>query len=59
MRAALRVRDGAVEGLHPYVVKKMQNNKISSPEKKLASVLRALFLQRAGYADEEEATTLL
>lgn len=58
-RAAVRVRDGATEGLHPYVVKKLRNNKILSPEQNLAHALRALFMQRAGYADNEEATSLL
>ncbi|MBM3204572.1 hypothetical protein FJZ48_01155 [Candidatus Uhrbacteria bacterium] len=58
-RAALRVRDGAIDGLHPYVVKKWRNNKIISHERYLAIALRALFMQRAGFSDDQEATTIL
>lgn len=58
-RAALRVRDGAIEGIHPFVVKKLKNNKISEPEAHLARALLSLFAQRNGLAAEDEPATLL
>lgn len=56
-RAALRVRDQATSGLHPYLVKKLQKQ-IPSLEEKHAAMLLALFLQRAGYGDESEVVSL-
>jgi len=57
-RAALRVRDRATEGLHPYMVKKMSALPSQNLEEKFAHTLLALFCQRAGYAAEDEGTLL-
>ncbi len=58
-RAALRARDGAIDGLHPFVVKKMKMKAATHAEEKAACLLRALFCQRAGYAADTEAIALL
>ncbi len=58
-RAALRVRDGATGGLHPFLVSKMKGRAFHELEAALGASLAALFSQRAGYGDEIEASTLL
>ena len=58
-RMALRVRDGAFEGVHPFVIKKLKNNTISFPEERFARVLLSLFAQRSGLAAEEEPAIIL
>ena len=57
VRAAIRVRDGAVQGLHPYVVKKLSGIKQLHLEKKLRSVLRAQQQQRSGLGVADEVLT--
>ena len=57
-RSALRVRDGATSGLHPYVVKKMQR-RYSDLEMKHLHTLLSLFLQRASYGTDVESAVLL
>jgi len=58
-RAALRVRDNATEGMHPFVVKKLQRMNIAQPEEAHAAALLALFMQRSGAGSEDEIVTLL
>ncbi len=57
--AAIRVRDRDVAGLAPFVVRKLQSGKILNVEVLLGAVLKMLFLQRAGFSNEEESTTLI
>ncbi|MCC7357461.1 hypothetical protein IT408_03060 [Candidatus Uhrbacteria bacterium] len=59
IRAAIRVRDGATQGLHPFVVKKMSNIKPLNLEKRLRSVLRAQQQQRSGLGTTDEVLTSL
>lgn len=54
-RSALRVRDGATEGLHPYVVKKLGTLPSQNLEERFAHTLLAFFCQRSGYAADDEA----
>jgi len=58
-RAAVRVRDNATDGLHPYVIKKMRVGKFEQGEKKIARSLIGLLSQRAGYGSEEDSGMLL
>ncbi|MFA6429504.1 MAG: hypothetical protein WCV84_03330 [Patescibacteria group bacterium] len=60
-RASIRVRDKDTDGIHPYVLKKMQASAKNRKdgEKRLALLLRALILQRVGYGNEEEVSALL
>jgi len=55
-RAAIRVRDADVEGLHPYLVKKMQNVSKNSHnlDVSLSVLLHALLCQRIEYGTEED-----
>lgn len=57
-RSALRVRDGATSGLHPYVIKKMQRAYPHLEEKQLRTLL-ALYLQRASFGNDQESATIL
>lgn len=58
-RAALRVRDGATEDLHPYVVKKMRIIKYNNLEALFARSLVSLLAQRAGYGTEDEVAATM
>lgn len=58
-RSALRVRDGAVEGLHPFVVRKMRGQRFADGDEAFARVVESFFMQRSGYGDDKEALTLL
>ncbi|MSR85261.1 hypothetical protein EXS71_02390 [Candidatus Uhrbacteria bacterium] len=58
-RAALRIRDGATHGLHPYVVKKIGAAQHQDLEQIFAVALSALFSQRAGLAADHEVANLL
>lgn len=60
-RAALRVRDRDMEGLHPFLIRKMQSlntNKINL-EQIFATLLMTLLAQRTGYGSEEEILAML
>ncbi|HEU0051231.1 MAG TPA: hypothetical protein VFQ60_04225 [Patescibacteria group bacterium] len=57
-RAALRVRDQATVGMHPYLLKRMQSRLIQKPELALAAALRTLLSQRAGLGDERDVAPL-
>ncbi len=57
MRAAIRVRDGSVKGLHPFVVKKLSGLKQGQFEKKIRSLLRAQQQSRSGLGVAEEVIT--
>lgn len=59
VRAAARARDGAVEGLHPYVVRKLGRMRLSGVERLLGAAITAHVSARAGLSDEAEASTLL
>lgn len=58
-RSALRIRDQATEGLHPFVVRKMKGQQLMQGEELLARVIESFFLQRSGYGDETDSLTLL
>ena len=58
-RAALRVRDNATAGMHPFVVKKIQRMNVEQPEVAHAAALLAMFMQRSGAGREDEIVTLL
>lgn len=59
LRSALRVRDGAVRGLHPFVVKKLSGLKRPDLERVLRRLLRVQVVQRSGYAASDELESLL
>lgn len=58
-RAALRVKDGEMSGIHPYVAKKIGQMRIPFPAKKLLRGLRTLVGIRQGVANADEMQTLL
>lgn len=58
-RSAIRVRDAATEGLHPFVVKKLATFRQSDTPKMLLGVLRTHASIRSGLADISEAESLL
>lgn len=58
-RVAVRVKDRALDGLNPYVARKIQGQRIPTPEKNFAQLLQALLAQRAGFAAEEDVFDLL
>lgn len=58
-RSALRVRDGAVEGLHSFVVRKMRGQRFEDVDEAFARVVESFFVQRSGYGDDKEALALL
>jgi len=57
--AALRVKDRDVAGLPPFVIRKLQGMKMVEPDIVFASALEMLFLQRAGFCNEMESTSLI
>lgn len=58
-RAAVRVRDGATEGIHSFVARKLQGQSLGKADEALARLIEGFFLQRSGYADEKEVTSVL
>jgi hypothetical protein len=58
-RAALRAQHGAVQGLHPYVVKKMGTIRHGHIAELVRGPLRTHYAIRSGLADITEAETLL
>lgn len=60
VRALLRVRDGAVQTLPSFIVRKLQAWRIDTyTEERFARVILYYLLQRSGYGNEEEATLIL
>lgn len=57
--AAIRVRDREVSGLPPFVVRKLQGMRSPNPDEIFAASLEMLFLQRAGFCNEQESTNLI
>jgi hypothetical protein len=57
-RSLLRVRDGATQGLHPYVAKKLAYIKSPTASKKFLRVLRAFVANRTGLSSADEVETL-
>lgn len=58
-RSAVRVRDGATDGLHPFVVKKLGGLRQPHLTNILRGTLRAHAAIRSGLADISESETLL
>lgn len=58
-RSAIRVRDGATDGMHPFVVKKWQHTPPSPLESTLASLIRAQMAQRSGLGSDSDVLTML
>jgi hypothetical protein len=58
-RAAIRVRDGATDGLHPYVVKKLQRIPPSPLEPTLAALIKAMISQRSGLGTDSDVLPIL
>jgi hypothetical protein len=60
IRALLRVRDGAAQTLPSFIVRKLQTWRLDTrTEERFARIILYYFLQRSGYANEEEATLIL
>ncbi len=57
--SALRVRDRDTANLSPFVVNKIQRMNISETENLMSHVLMIQYLQRLGFADDQEALSLL
>ncbi len=58
-RAAVRVRDGVTEGIHPFVARKLRGQALEKADEALARAVEGFFMQRSGYADEKEALGVL
>lgn len=58
-RALLRVLGGEIQGLHPFVVKKLSRGRNAQGETRFAQSLAALMLTRSGLSKEEEIGLLL
>lgn len=58
-RSALRVRDGAVQGLHPFVAKKLRSVDAARAELVEQRAVEVVFAARSGMCSEEEAESLL
>lgn len=59
MRSAIRVRDGAVEGLHPYVRQKLSRMSGTHWNKLFSMSVVSLVSTRTGLCRDEESLTLL
>lgn len=55
----IRVRDGAVENLHPFVIKKFRKTIMVDAEKKTRKLLSVQFLTRVSLANGNEVEALL
>lgn len=58
-RAGVRVRDGAVDGLHPFVARKLKGQSLEKADEALAKVIEGFFVHRTGYADEKDVLGIL
>lgn len=58
-RSYLRVRDGYVEGLHPYVAKKLSSLRVADAERRMSKILRAFVASRSSLASGNEMENLL
>ncbi len=58
-RAGVRVRDGAADGLHPFVARKLRGQPLGQADEALARVIEGFFVQRAGYGDEKDVLGIL
>lgn len=58
LRSFLRVRDGAADGIHPFVQKKMSHLKPFQSEKRFEDALGAHVASRSGLATDDEAQSL-
>jgi hypothetical protein len=58
-RAGVRVRDGASDGLHPFVARKLKGQNLDEADQALARVLEGFFVQRSGYGDEKDVLGVL
>ncbi len=58
-RSAVRVMDGETTGIHPYVVKKLRQSRITSPLRKFMRTLCVLVASRQGFVDPKEGQTIL
>lgn len=58
-RSAIRVRDGAISGIHPYAAKKLGALRMKNPEKKLLDILRAVAASRQSLCASTETETLI
>ncbi len=59
VRTALRVRDGATEGVHPFVARKLRGQALIEADEAFAQLVEGYFMQRSGYADEKEMFSIL
>lgn len=59
VRNAVRIQDGATQGIHPFVVKKMSSIRRTDLKYILIKVARALVAERSGLAQRNENVTLL
>lgn len=58
-RAGVRVRDGAADGLHPFVARKLRGQPLEKADEGLARVIEGFFVQRTGYGDEKDVLGIL
>ncbi len=58
-RAGVRVRDGAADGLHPFIARKLRGQRLEEAEQALARVIEGFFVQRSGFSDEKEVLGIL
>jgi hypothetical protein len=58
-RSAIRVRDGQLEGLHPYQAKKLSQLRNFNGEKTFLTLLRAHVASRASLSSGKETETLI
>lgn len=61
LRSAIRVRDGAIQGIHPFLVKKLSQGRSLGRDftSRLRGLLRAQAAQRQYLAQEDEVDALL
>ncbi len=59
VRAAVRVRDGAEQGLHPFVAKKLRGQRFQDSDELFARVVEGFFVQRSGFGDDKDVLAVL
>lgn len=59
VRSAIRVRDGAIEGIHPFVARKLRGQALEGADEAFSRLVEGFFAQRSGYATEKEVGSIL
>lgn len=58
-RSAIRVRDGAADGIHPFVARKLRGQALDDADEAFSRLVEGFFAQRSGYATEKEVVSIL